>query len=107
MVQVQGRLGQGRGHSARGGVTAVQTTVFLGAGGAPPRGESSRVGTGVGRAGALFATACFILPERCLASTDTTWFHAAPAVSSDDPDSTLLLSSCTPTISFSLPLSSK
>ncbi|KAG2080821.1 uncharacterized protein F5147DRAFT_842601 [Suillus discolor] len=43
----------GAGHSARGRVIAVQTTVFLGAGGAPPRGESSRAGAGVGRAGAL------------------------------------------------------
>ncbi|KAG2093880.1 uncharacterized protein F5147DRAFT_779158 [Suillus discolor] len=50
MDQVQGRLGQGRCHSARGGVTAVQTAVFLGAGGAPPCGESSRAGAGIGRA---------------------------------------------------------
>ncbi|KAG2112331.1 uncharacterized protein F5147DRAFT_771392 [Suillus discolor] len=35
-----------RGHSTRGGVIAVQTAVFLGAGGAPPRGESSRAGAG-------------------------------------------------------------
>ncbi|KAG2100184.1 uncharacterized protein F5147DRAFT_777090 [Suillus discolor] len=42
----------GVGHSARGGVTAVQTAIFVGTGGAPPCGESSRAGAGIGRAGA-------------------------------------------------------
>ncbi|KAG2098688.1 uncharacterized protein F5147DRAFT_655975 [Suillus discolor] len=44
---------------APGGVIAVQTAVFLGAGGAPPRGESSRAGAGVGRAGALLENGYF------------------------------------------------